>query len=752
MDRNKTSQSHASPRRPRTTFYSIQARHVNEQTARSLADRYDSSAPKTAETPTPRPTLDPHLVAGFKKWEENDTLLGLVAVGGKVLQLRAKDLLKCFWAGGLDSECAVCGGNFDDDKGPPIRTIACVDWGICTRSDLRLRGIFDNTSSPILRVFNRHMSCLIRSEIKYYAVSHVWHEEIRIAQSNTPGNHTDATVFVLQVVIQTAAEIWAEFRASSSDKHFAWDDSSAVIEVWHDYISAPQWQKPTLERVLLFLPDIYRSGAKTVIHLDDISLAQWIGIWNQDGTLQRAKALRVVVDSAWFHRMWVLLEYLNSAQAGVMLNDYSIVPDPQEVVYDSDGSEDYPSVPTTNLLRTMLKMCRDILTEVSWLEGIDFQKLADDVYPSRAVFELCNFESSHEFNLGGALSQIASRDATYYRDRFIALCDMLHIDAFEDGNSALPDDTIEACKWLWKKCLSKGDYTPLLLKPNGERKPPAGPTWLIGHEQMKENMWNLGATLSPATHNIIVGSNSIKLTMDHIGDLVSTHAMFDDDKSIMEGFKRVLDEYNVLHKKHDGPFDINTFIDTLGRVYGFPAVITDKKVPTTVGEYASETMDLQLETLGPLEALEGLLETIKDLLDAIPRYESSEDMEFLMRDLEMACARMILKLELDDPVSGVEGLSTNIGRTEMIHAFPGGKDIIGSRCPACRESFLFRAELYSHVDITRCKLYRISGLSFEYSGKQGVGLILCGQDIAGRALFATQPCACRVEVAIELSC
>jgi hypothetical protein len=524
-----------------------------------------------------------------------------------------------------------------------------------------------------------------------------------------------------------------------------------LVEVWHDYISAPQWQKPMLDRVLLSLPEIYRSGEKTIIHLDDISLAQWIGIWHQDGTSQRAKSLRVVVNSAWFHRMWVLLEYLNSSQAGVMLNDYAIVPDPQEVVYDSDGSEDYPSVPTTNLLRTMLEMCRDILTQVSMLEDIDFQKLADEVYPSPAVFELCTLESNHEFNLGGAISQIASRDATYYRDRFIALCDMLRVDAFEDGKLAMPHDSVEACKWLWKKCLSKGDYTPLLLKPKGEGKPPAGPTWLIGHERMQEDMWVLGATLSPGTHDVAVSRNSIKLTMDHVGGLVSVSEMFDDDDSIMEGFKRVLHEYNILHKGHGGPFDINTFIDTIGRVYGFPAVITkhdNKTVPTTVDEYASE--DPGLRGLGML------LDILKDLLEAILVIADGRDfsaMDFIVERLETVCSMMIVKMKLGDPVTkGVEGLSTNIGRTQMVHSFPGGKDLIGSRCPACRVSYLFRAELYTKVNITRSKLYRIPGLTFEYSGKDGVGLIICGQDIVGRALFATQPCACRVERVVELSC
>jgi hypothetical protein len=105
--------------------------------------------------------------------------------------------------------------------------LARIGEFVLPRIYLRLRGIFDNPLGPILRVFNRHMSCLVRSEIKYYAVSHVWHEEIQTAQSNRLSDPKEATAFVLQVVIQTAAETWAEFRAGDENEYFEWDDPSA---------------------------------------------------------------------------------------------------------------------------------------------------------------------------------------------------------------------------------------------------------------------------------------------------------------------------------------------------------------------------------------------------------------------------------------------------------------------------------------------------------------------------------------------
>jgi hypothetical protein len=96
--------------------------------------------------------------------------------------------LQDMWMDTFDSNCLVCKEAFDPSREPPIRTISLVDAGV-------------SESNPAIQVHNRHLCCIIERQIRYYAVSHAWHEPVALANSSRLSND-EAEVLVYNDPLQ----------------------------------------------------------------------------------------------------------------------------------------------------------------------------------------------------------------------------------------------------------------------------------------------------------------------------------------------------------------------------------------------------------------------------------------------------------------------------------------------------------------------------------------------------------------------
>lgn len=104
--------------------------------------------------------------------------------------------LQDMWMDTFDSNCLVCKEAFDPSREPPIRTISLVDTGV-------------SESNPAIQVHNRHLCCIIERQIRYYAVSHAWHEPVALANSSRLSND-EAEVLVYNdplQILQSAKKI-----------------------------------------------------------------------------------------------------------------------------------------------------------------------------------------------------------------------------------------------------------------------------------------------------------------------------------------------------------------------------------------------------------------------------------------------------------------------------------------------------------------------------------------------------------------
>lgn len=168
-----------------------------------------------------------------------------VHFGPRRMQITTLESLNFFWNNVPDTPCLVCGGNFDVNEWPPIRTVS-----------FELRDPDILTHLPI-RVHNRHLDCLRKENVKYFTVSHVWHKDIAVA--NESGNSsTEASIRLMEILVKILNAAVVAFH-----------NSHATVEVWHDYVSVPQWNYAIKDKLLLHLPSIFSASSACLVHLDD---------------------------------------------------------------------------------------------------------------------------------------------------------------------------------------------------------------------------------------------------------------------------------------------------------------------------------------------------------------------------------------------------------------------------------------------------------------------------------------------------
>lgn len=82
--------------------------------------------------------------------------------------------------------------------------------------------------SEVLLVYHRHLECLFKST-RYVTISHVWHPGVSELQYKKTAADVDG---VAQIVREVPVRICLGLAKSAMGS----------FEVWHDYISVPQWQ------------------------------------------------------------------------------------------------------------------------------------------------------------------------------------------------------------------------------------------------------------------------------------------------------------------------------------------------------------------------------------------------------------------------------------------------------------------------------------------------------------------------------
>lgn len=240
-----------------------------------------------------------------KEWRPYLEPTIITYLGAERQQIPQSKFLSHILEHGLDSPCMVCSQGFNDGD-PPIRTVAFE-----TSQDL-LSSSLDITQTPIaphpIRIFNRHFTCIKEEKIKYIPVSHAWNQVVSTAQKGHVQNIEIARL-VYQIPIKSL---------------FALSEKDATTEIWHDYLSVPQWQPKIQQQLLLAIPTIYSYPSRMVMHLDDVQITHLDAILQNANYQTFIEGISKLTRSRWVDRMWVTLEYIQGQEVSILTEEFHI--------------------------------------------------------------------------------------------------------------------------------------------------------------------------------------------------------------------------------------------------------------------------------------------------------------------------------------------------------------------------------------------------------------------------------------------
>jgi hypothetical protein len=614
------------------------------------------------------------------------------------------EFLSYFWSQAFCGACMVCGENFEDGKSPPIRTISMEPNDL-----LKASIVPEATLRPLaIRIHNRHLACIKSKGHKFIPFSHVWHQSVDAAHQRNPIN-TAAAACLYRIVTKVLPVVTAKFEHLYSP-----------VEIWHDYISIPQWSYSIQQSLLLMLPAIFEAAPLCLVHLEDIHSSSVALMARGAGTETLGDQfvnLASFFRASWFQRMWVALEYGYCKRACLYTKDHKILYDDEAPMRDS----------FTYLLEGFQQRIRYVISKM----GGESFALWYSQFPTPIIGLFANVHRNLKLQystltFGEVVGFLADRECRDYRDRFLAMSGLLQLGYYEEVLSEIPKDPVQACYWVAWKCLEKGDYSPFLLLQRGEVEIKSA-RWLTGHQAMSYTMWDLGSLSQPPDRPTIIQNNRILLDLDLIGSIESSYRVqFSGDG------EKIFDQIMSLILSVPGHVCASRFVVALERIYAVPLYLHFPDIPISCSDFIN---------LNP-----NFKEQLENLLNGYLSAGSSNVTERLR-----ICQDVVELLYLNRRFNGSLNNYTRLTYAGLLslsaRCYDDNVSVI--RCGVCQQLFPYRVSLFKATG-TVAQLYRIPGLGYASSLPNGVGLLIKDKRIVGRMIYGTPACPCRQREMVEV--
>lgn len=145
-------------------------------------------------------------------------------------------------------------------------------------------------------IFHRHLECLFVST-KYVVISHVSHRDVAEAQQ-----HREFLDDVANIIRNVLARVCQGVAAELGEP----------FEVWHDYISVPQWHPGAKYAIVPAIPSLFEQAMLPVVHVSDLDAATVERMRNPESTNDRCRAISNLCNLKWFSRVWTAMEFTES--------------------------------------------------------------------------------------------------------------------------------------------------------------------------------------------------------------------------------------------------------------------------------------------------------------------------------------------------------------------------------------------------------------------------------------------------------
>lgn len=542
-------------------------------------------------------------------------------------------------------------------------------------------------------VYHRHLKCLFEWK-QYVVISHVWHGQVADLQYN---KRASLAVEVEKIVREVPAQIAQKLKDVT--------DLPRDFEVWHDYISVPQWTPSLKSQIIGSIPKLFQKAWMTVASISDVELCSIDQMRNGGTAEQRCRGISDLCNAKWLSRVWTAMELTQSQKLRAMAKEFALI--------DEDPA--YKSIVTEIMCRWRDEIRRHGNShDLERMAGIGNNLVPWQLGPLQEV--MTEVEKGKPTPFGTAHELLARRCVTIERDFFHALLGLTKPGKTEDN---LDKDNRRALLEAAKYCVEKGDLSPLFMIP----------AWAQPELDSARMKWNGYLALEtfaighlqngPGFPEVRFDGEDIVLQAEKVGEVRFVERVAWQ----REGRVRSLAILSKLALDCTG-LDVKKFAMAIGvRLYG--------QQKTRV-----------LERLGKKDRDRLLLEQLELLYNTWP--EASDGIAHQIADLVGLSGRSLGGGYHESEVSPMQFIEAHGG---TMHKGPKDHDsggvIVGVRCLKCHETSLLRAALYKPAtDLLGTKAYRIPGLQHWFTHPGGMGFLLKEKQIVGRFIWGTPTCDC----------
>ncbi|KAJ4418982.1 hypothetical protein N0V82_005207 [Gnomoniopsis sp. IMI 355080] len=642
------------------------------------------------------------------------------------------DVLKELWElGECEPKCCHC-GKLIANNDVLARTFSVQHSNDGERErDTELQGLSKQIAVPSLSsrilLHDRHLQCL-HETTKYVAVSHVWDRSIAELQAeywkDPELNEHDVNkvaCIAREVPVRVYMGLTKADSASNNTQH-THAASSKTLEVWHDYVSVPQWHKTFKGRILTNIPSIYKHADFVVVYMSDLQPSSVYAMREGSKIEDRIRGITDVCNTMWFRRMWTAMECVRASRLRPMLADFSMPYGP-ELTEDGNNHGWGEWVPFFHEAHLRWQKERNLeQARTGSVTGAQVQdRMTNIAMPGRNL-------------LPHMLGNLGPVRALFVQGR-------LTEDVVDDMAAIPMDKPQQAATAIARACMRKGDLSPLLMLPKDRDQNYSNP-----HAGFNEfGLFGLNPEVSGPKECKMSGGNPV-IRAERIGTVTLAKRLW------KQSTKQTFHELARMVLGFTGPNDIDAFVETIcchffGEKLEFAQEhlaheSTRKQLRQKLTELYNEFPDVQRKNI--TDSIASILSLDQPHPEGISAnlwspIDFSKCISTLRRPFYSLPSKMIAIANLAVPLQVHHHGRIMHGADE--------RALASVRCEICHRDFLLQVALIlrnnaSPSAVLGAAAYRVPGLRYELTLPGGTGWLIKDGRIMARFLWAQKTCMC----------
>ncbi|KAM7186619.1 hypothetical protein V8F20_011322 [Naviculisporaceae sp. PSN 640] len=544
-------------------------------------------------------------------------------------------------------------------------------------------------------LYDRHLDCIIREKLAFTAVSHVWDPDVSLTQMRK--RHSPQSAAARRRTIESPVHIYEGLRQDRRD-----EDGE---EMWHDYLSVPQWTGDVKTNILGSIHTIFSTATTTLFYFHDLRDDAVRKLRYGESSEERLEGMTAVCNALWFGRTWTAMEFVRtSGRVRMMTTDYKPVGCPDDPVF----------------LGRLYEVWEQELEKHETVYDLERKvNIGHSLVPWN-LGTLAQVRALGKTNFAMAFALLSKRECRDESDFLYALSGIV---------LAIPqlpfrNDVRSEIANLARGCIETGDYSPLLMMPDlGDIDPRASPDYAFNTGYNDVATWELGEQISnPAFADEISFSDNhqiVKLRLEKMGRVMTV-------------------------RQANGGAATGEALRNFARCAAFALELTGPNVDEFVSSVTTRLYGLDhqiiMERLVATGNIKAVQEALRVRFNDPARHHGKWPIEG-----PQGAEWLAEVLSLSNPTNGEHEsrLAACLSRFNTMHC-RWFNHLVAITCPGCLRTSPFRVGAFgpSQATLHGANAYRIPGLQYRQSIPNGMALMEKNGRIVGRMMWAAPACSC----------